>query len=92
MQFLTEDLVFNGTAKDIVCRTACPPVSSNEPIGPGASVNVETEPLRLVMAAAFAYVAKLPMYVYHSDAGVFGKTRFENIPGIERGHVSRTIS
>jgi hypothetical protein len=69
---------------DVAALPDCPPVSSNEPIGPGASVNVETEPLRLVMAAAFAYVAKLPMYVYHSDAGVFGKTRFENMPGIER--------
>ncbi len=69
---------------DLADVPGCPPVSSNEPIGPGASVNVEAEPIRLVMAAAFAYVAKLPMYVFHSDAGVFGKTRFENMPGIER--------
>ena len=31
-----------------------PPVSSNEPIGPGASVSSETSPIRLVMAAALA--------------------------------------
>jgi hypothetical protein len=61
-----------------------PPVSSNEPIGPGASVASETETIRLVMAAAFAYVAKLPMYVFHCEAGVFGKTRFEDTPGIDR--------
>jgi hypothetical protein len=55
-----------------------PPASSNEPIGPGSSVAAETSRIRLVMAAAFAYVAKLPMYVFHSEAGVFGKTRFED--------------
>jgi hypothetical protein len=59
-----------------------PPVVSNEPIGPGASVNVERDPIRLVMAAAFAYTAKLPMYVFHSEAGVVGKSRFEDTPGI----------
>ena len=36
------------------------------------------------MAAAFAYVAKLPGYVFHSEAGVFGKTRFEDTIAIER--------
>lgn len=59
-----------------------PPASSNEPIGPGASVAAETSSIRLVMAAAFAYAAKLPMYVFHSQAGVFGKTRFEDMPAI----------
>ncbi|WP_428938604.1 hypothetical protein [Fontivita pretiosa] len=59
-----------------------PPVSSNEPIGPGASVAQETDPIKLVSAAAFAYMAKLPMYVYHTDAGVFGNTRFEDKPGV----------
>ncbi|MFN3651400.1 MAG: hypothetical protein ACK47B_17630 [Armatimonadota bacterium] len=59
-----------------------PPASSNEPIGPGASVSTERDPLRLVMAAAFAYAAKLPMYVFHCEAGVFGKSRFEETPAI----------
>ncbi len=59
-----------------------PPVSSNEPIGPGSSVAAEKSPIRLVMAAAFAYTAKLPMYVFHSAAGVFGKTRFEDTVGV----------
>ena len=69
-----------------------PPVSSNEPIGPGSSVNSEHEPIRLVMAAAFAYAAKLPMYVFHSEAGVIGKSRFEEMPGIDRfRHVLRLL-
>jgi hypothetical protein len=69
---------------DVADLPGCPPVSSNEPIGPGSSVNTETEPIRLVMAAAFAYTAKLPMYVFHSEAGVFGRTRFQDTPGIDR--------
>jgi hypothetical protein len=73
-------------------RRGFPPVSSNEPIGPGSSVDSESEPVRLVMAAAFAYAAKLPMYVFHSEAGVFGKARFEDTPGIDRfGHVLRLL-
>ncbi len=59
-----------------------PPGSSNEPIGPGASVNSENDPIKLVMAAAFAWGAYLPMYVFHSDAGVFGNTTFESKPGV----------
>jgi hypothetical protein len=74
-------------------RRGFPPVSSNEPIGPGSSVNTEQEPIRLVMAAAFAYVAKLPMYVFHSEAGVFGRTRFEDTPAIDRfGVVMRLVA
>jgi hypothetical protein len=69
---------------ELADRPGLPPVSSNEPIGPGSSVNTEREPIRLVMAAAFAYAAKLPMYVFHSEAGVFGKTRFEETPAIDR--------
>ena len=65
-------------------QSGLPPVSSNEPIGPGSSVNTEREPIRLVMAAAFAYAAKLPMYVFHSEAGVFGKSRFEETVAIDR--------
>jgi hypothetical protein len=73
-------------------RPGFPPVSSNEPIGPGSSVNTEAEPIRLVMAAAFAYAAKLPMYVFHCEAGVFGKTRFQDTPAIDQfGHVLRLL-
>jgi hypothetical protein len=63
---------------DVADLPGCPPVSSNEPIGPGSSVNTETEPIRLVMAAAFAYTAKLPMYVFHSEAG---RVRQDPLPG-----------
>ncbi|MEP0843167.1 MAG: hypothetical protein HRF43_10725 [Phycisphaerae bacterium] len=59
-----------------------PPVSSNEPIGPGSSVNTESDPIKLVMAAAFAWGAGLPLYVYHTDAGVFGKTTFQSRPAV----------
>jgi hypothetical protein len=58
-----------------------PPVSSNEPIGPGSSVNSENDPLRLCAAAVFAYIANLPAYVYHSRAGVYGDARFEDTAG-----------
>jgi hypothetical protein len=67
---------------DFADRRGFPPVSSNEPIGPGSSVDAEDDPIRLVMAAAFAYTAKAPMYVFHSEAGVFGKTRFQDTRGI----------
>ena len=77
---------------ELAYRPGFPPVSSNEPIGPGSSVNAEKEPIRLVMAAAFAYSAKLPMYVFHSEAGVFGNARFEDTPGIDRfGHLLRLL-
>lgn len=65
-------------------RPGYPPASSKQPIGPGASVAEETSSIRLVMAAAFAYAAKLPMYVFHAEAGVFGKTRFEDTPAIKQ--------
>lgn len=61
-----------------------PPVSSNEPIGPGSSVASEQDRTRLVMAAAFAYIAKLPMFVFHCEAGVMGRTRFQDTPAIGR--------
>lgn len=72
-------------------RPGFPPVSSNEPIGPGASVAGETSSIRLVMAAAFAYVAKLPMYVFHSEAGVFGTTSFAGTPAIADFHALQQI-
>jgi hypothetical protein len=44
------------------------------------------------MAAAFAYAAKLPMYVFHCEAGVFGKSRFQDTPAIDQfGHVLRLL-
>lgn len=52
-----------------------PPVSSNEPIGPGSSVASESDPIKLCAAAVFAYLSNLPAYVYHTRAGVYGYVR-----------------
>lgn len=56
-----------------------PPISSNEPIGPGASVASEDDPDMILAAAAFCYLAGLPMYVFHSGAGVKAKQPFESL-------------
>ncbi len=77
----------DGWGPVIDCRRlaqvpGCPPVSSNEPIGPGSSVASESDPIKLVLAAAYAYASRLPMYVFHCQAGVFGKTQFEKTPAI----------
>ena len=70
----------------------CPPVSSNEPIGPGASVASESDPAQLVLAAAYAFASRLPMYVFHSEAGVFGRTRFEDTPVVrDFRHLARLL-
>jgi hypothetical protein len=63
--------------------TGVPPGSSNEPIGPGSSVDTETDPIKLVTAAAYAWMAGLPMYVYHTSAGVRGLQTFESMAGID---------
>jgi hypothetical protein len=79
-----------------------PPVSSNEPIGPGSSVSSERDPVKLCAAAVFAWLANLPAYVYHSRAGVFGharccppaggEERFEDTAGIEAfGHLRKLL-
>jgi hypothetical protein len=67
-----------------VSAAGVPPISSNEPIGPGASVARETDPIKLVMAAAFAWGANLPMYVFHSGAGVRSLEPFAGLPGIDQ--------
>ncbi|MDO8588601.1 MAG: NBR1-Ig-like domain-containing protein [Armatimonadota bacterium] len=53
-----------------------PPVSNNEPIGPGSSVAEENDPTRLCSQAAFGYIADIPMYVYHCKAGIQGYDRY----------------
>jgi len=78
-----------------------PPVTSNEPIGPGSSVSSENDPIKLCAAAVFAYIANLPAYVYHSRAGVSGhvnccppsggEVRFENTAGINAYQYLRQI-
>ena len=80
---------------DFESLSGVPPGSNNEPIGPGSSVAEERDPIKLVMAAAFAWGANLPLYVFHSEAGVFGNTTFESNPGIrdyvhsQRDHPAR---
>lgn len=61
-----------------------PPVSSNEPIGPGSSAASETDPAKILAAAAFAYIAGLPMYVFHSEAGVAARMTFADFPWLGR--------
>jgi hypothetical protein len=58
--------------------------SSNEPIGPGSSVASENDPVRLVAAAIVTHVAGLPMYVFHSRAGIRGDLDLADMPGIDR--------
>jgi hypothetical protein len=78
-----------------------PPVISNEPIGPGSSVAAESDPIKLCSAAAFAYLANLPGYVFHSRAGIYGyekccppggdTLRFEDTAGIDAFRQLRQI-
>jgi hypothetical protein len=56
--------------------------SNNEPIGPGSSVAAENDPTRLVAAALVTYVSGLPMYVYHSKAGIRGHEDLAAMPGV----------
>lgn len=56
--------------------------SNNEPIGPGSSVAAENDPIKLVAAAVVTHVSGLPMYVYHSKAGVRGHEEIADMPGV----------
>lgn len=58
-----------------------PAASNNEPIGPGSSVASENDPIRLVAAAVTSWVAGLPMYVWHSAAGVRGFSNLWEMAG-----------
>ena len=86
----TDDRWFNVTDawRPYVEWPAAPPTSSDEPIGPGSSVLEETDPIRLVSAACFAWTAKLPIYCYHTIAGIrhwddaHQIKRFEDMAGI----------
>lgn len=65
----------------------CPEIpvgSNNEPIGPGSSVAEEQDPIRLVSAAIYTYISGLPIYVFHSHAGVRGDDDLWNMPGADR--------
>lgn len=59
-----------------------PPVSSNEPVGPGSSVASEDDPIHIASAAAFAWIANLNSYVYHTRAGVRRDVAFQAMAGV----------
>ena len=66
--------------------------SNNEPIGPGASVSTENDPVVLVAAAINTYVSNLPFYVFHSSAGVRGDENLWEMPGADAfTHVSSIV-
>lgn len=76
-----------------------PPVSSNEPIGPGSSVASESSSIKIAMGAAYAWTANVPCYVFHCRAGISGvdkatgrEVRFEQMPGLnELGNVLKIL-
>jgi hypothetical protein len=57
--------------------------SNNEPIGPGSSVAEENDPVRLVAGAVTTYISGLPIYVFHSHAGVLGHEDLWTAPGVD---------
>lgn len=66
--------------------------SNNEPIGPGASVNSENDPVRLVSAVIVTHVSNIPIHVFHSRAGVRGDVDLWDMPGADRfGHLAALI-
>lgn len=58
--------------------------SSNEPIGPGSSVAAENDSVKLVAPALVTYISGLPMYVFHSKAGIRGYEELADMPGVDR--------
>ena len=62
------------------CSGLPPVISSNEPIGPESSVASDTDPVRLVGAAVSAYLAGVGLYVFHTDAGVWGRKGLLEMP------------
>ena len=63
------------------CEGLPPLRSSNEPIGPFASVRAEHDPLRLAMSAAMTYLSGVGAYVLHTGPGIRGGGRADR----ERG-------
>lgn len=63
---------------------ACPGlpdvVSNNEPIGPGSSVEEDSDPMRIVAAAVVSYLSGVGLYVFHTDAGVRGRDPITAMP------------
>jgi len=64
------------------CAGLPPVISSNEPIGPGSSVESETDAIRIVAAAVSAYMSGSGLYVFHTDAGVWGREAMADAAGV----------
>jgi hypothetical protein len=62
------------------CPGLPPVISNNEPVGPRSSVESETDPHRIVAAAVSSYMASVGLYVFHTDAGVWGREPIEKMP------------
>lgn len=63
------------------CPGLPPLISNNEPIGPRSSVESETDPHHLVAGAVASYMASVALYVFHTDAGVWGREPLLSMPG-----------
>jgi hypothetical protein len=63
------------------CPGLPPVISNNEPIGPRSSVESETEPHYLLAGAVASYMASVGLYVFHTDAGVWGREPLADMPG-----------
>jgi hypothetical protein len=55
-------------------------ISSNEPIGPRSSLASEDDPMRLIAAAISSYMAGVGLYVFHTDAGIWGREAITDMP------------
>ncbi|MBM4784228.1 MAG: DUF4214 domain-containing protein [Archangiaceae bacterium] len=64
--------------------------TNNEPIGPGASVASENDPLKLVSGAIVSHLSGLPGYVFHTRAGVRGDQEFASMPGLDAFKAMKT--
>lgn len=56
--------------------------SSNEPIGPGSSVQTQEDPELIVAAALGAYLSGVGLYVFHARPGIMGRESFDAVPNI----------
>jgi hypothetical protein len=63
------------------CPGLPPVISNNEPIGPRSSVESETDPHYLLAGAIASYMASVGLYVFHTDAGVWGRETIASMPG-----------
>lgn len=75
------------------CPTLPPIMSNNEPIGPGSSVESESDPYRIAAAAANTYLSGMAIYIFHAGPGVrddpyhplgFRPSRLQDLLGINR--------